>query len=246
MELTSKQYWEDYYRASSEDRDTIIKICGKYDEFWDLLIKSCASPPKSILEIGAFPGRYLAYVASKYQLEPTGLDFNPDESKFKRNMEVMGVKSYQYICADFLSYEPSQRYDVVISNGFIEHFSNYNDVLDKHVKFLNNGGAMLIMIPNKRYLRAVYGNLLDRQNQLAHNLSCMKLSVFKQFALRNNLSIQFLNFQGGFPYKVHTSLKFWQKLIYHPVRFFSIKLSKLLSRNVSKFWSGTIVGVFKA
>lgn len=244
MELTSREYWIDYYKASSEDKETLIRICGKYDSFWDLLHKSCASKPKSILEIGAFPGRYLAYVASRYQLDATGIDFNPTIEKFERNMKIMGVDRYEYICTDFLNHTPVEKYDLVISNGFIEHFDNFNHVLDLHAKYLCNGGSMLIMIPNKRFLRFIYGNLLDRKNQLAHNLKCMKLSVFRDFAVRNNLTIKYLSYQGGFAYKVHDQLNPFQKIIYHPVRYLSIKLNRFLSSNPSKWWSGTIISIF--
>ena len=153
MELTSKEYWQDYYQQASEDKQTIIKVCGAYDYFWDLLLKSCSQPPKSILEIGAFPGRYLAYLSSRYKIQSTGLDFNPDEEKFSRSMHAMDVTDYRYICTDFLEHTPSPDYDLVFSNGFIEHFTNYAEVLDKHAAYLKPGGAMMVMIPNKRYLR---------------------------------------------------------------------------------------------
>lgn len=246
MELTSKQYWQDYYQESSEDREMITKICGSYDYFWDMLVKSCAYKPQTILEIGAFPGRYIAYLSSKYNLLPTGLDFNPDEEKFARSMHAMSVEKFEYVCTDFLTQTPQQQYDLVFSNGFIEHFSNYDEVLDKHATYLKKGGAMMVMIPNKKYLRKIYGYILDYKNLKAHNLKCMHLNVFEQFANRNNLHINYLSFYGGFAYKVHQPLSIWQRLIYSPVRFLSLKLRGVLSRHPSKWYSGTIVAVFSS
>lgn len=243
MELTSKDYWIEYYKESSEDREALLKICGKYDSFWDLLYNSCAIKPKNILEIGAFPGRYLAYVASRYQLEPTGIDFNPDIEKVGRNMKIMGIERFEYICADFLSQIPDRKFDLVISNGFVEHFDNFNYVLDLHAKYLNDGGSMLIMIPNKRFLRFVYGNMLDRKNQLAHNLACMRLSVFREFATRQKLDIRWLGYQGGFAYRVHGKLNYFQRIIYHPVRYLSIKMNPFLARYSNKWWGGTIISI---
>lgn len=244
MELTSKKYWQDYYQEASEDKEMITRICGAYDNFWELLVKSCAEPPKSIVEIGAFPGRYLAYLSSRYNLQATGLDFNPDEEKFARAMQAMGVNDYNYICTDFLQHTPMPEYDLVFSNGFIEHFTNYTEVLDKHAAYLKKGGAMMVMIPNKRYFRKWYGYVLDYKNLKAHNLDCMRLDLFEDFAKRNNLNIQYLSYHGGFAFKVHQRLAFWQRLIYAPVRFLSLKLRGVLSRNPSKWYSGTIVAVF--
>lgn len=243
MELTSKKYWQDYYEASSEDRESIIKVCSNYDYFWNILIKSCKEAPKSILEIGAFPGRYLAYLSSVYGVYPTGLDFNPDEEKFSRSLLAMGVKDFEYICADFLAHQPQQEYDLVISNGFIEHFTNYNEVLDKHAAYLKKGGAMLVMIPNKRFSRSLYGSLVDKKNQEAHNLSCMKLSVFRDFAWRNKLTIKYLDYHGGFPFKVHASLNVFQRFIYHVVRFLAIRLHPVIKKYPGKWWSSAIICV---
>lgn len=244
MELTSKQYWQDYYQEAAEDRDTIIKICSAYDYFWELMIRSCKHKPQTLLEIGAFPGRYLAYLSSKYQLAPTGLDFNPDKEKFARSMLAMGVTGFEYICTDFLNHTTEKQYDLVYSNGFIEHFSDYENVLDKHAGYLKKGGAMVVMIPNKRYLRRIYGYLLDYTNLKAHNLECMHLELFEKFAQRNNLEVKFLSYHGGFAYKVHQPLSFWQKLIYKPVRYLSLKLNKMLAKYPSKWYSGTIIAVF--
>lgn len=244
MELTTKKYWQAYYQAASEDRATISKICGAYNEYWELMIKSCKSKPSSIVEIGAFPGRYLAYLSSRYDLEATGIDFNPDEEKFIRAMMVMGVKNFSYVCTNFLTHMPDEKYDLVFSNGFIEHFTNYEEVLDKHASYLKQGGAMMVMIPNKRYLRRIYGFLLDRENLKAHNLECMHLDLFRNFAKRNGLQIKYLSYHGGFAYRVHQPLSFWKKFIYKSIRFLSRKLNGLLSRNPSKWYSGTIVAVF--
>lgn len=243
-ELTSKKYWQDYYQSAVEDRQLITKICGAFDYYWDIMIKSCRHAPNTVLEIGAFPGRYLGYIASRYNLEPTGLDYNPDEEKVKRTMTAMGVHSFKYICSDFLHHTPLQKFDVVFSNGFIEHFSNYDEVLNKHVAYLNDGGSLLVMIPNKRYLRKVYGYLLDYNNLRAHNLNCMSLGMFRSFATRNGLTIRYLSYHGGFAFKVHQSLSFLQRLVYHPIRFLSIKFNGVLRRNPSKWYSGTIVAIF--
>lgn len=241
MELTSQKYWQDYYETSAEDRESIVKVCSNYDEYWDKLIASCKNRPESILEIGAFPGRYLAYLASRYGLKATGIDFNPDEDKFKRSLHAMGVESADYVCVDFLKHESSSQFDLVFSNGFIEHFTNFDEVLDKHCRYLKPGGALMIMIPNKRYLRSIYGDLVDRKNQLAHNLKCMDLEVFENFALRNKLKISHLDYHGGFPYKVHTNLNFVQRVIYHSVRFLANYFGRSIKNNPSKWWSSAII-----
>jgi 2-polyprenyl-3-methyl-5-hydroxy-6-metoxy-1,4-benzoquinol methylase len=244
VEITSKSYWEGYYKAASEDQATIEKICSFYDYFWDLLVKSCSSKPSTVLEIGAFPGRYLAYFSSRYNLHPTGIDFNPDQEKIARSMSAMGINQYEYEICNFLTHKPEKQYDVVFSNGFIEHFKNYDEVLDKHVAYLKPGGSLMIMIPNKRYFRQVYGYLVDYENLKAHNLECMHLDVFREFARRNSLSVKYLSYFGGFGFKVHQPLSWIQRPIYAVVRRLSIRFNKVISDHPSKWLSGTIIAVF--
>ncbi len=211
--LTSKKYWEDYYKSSNTKKEGIIRICSKYDDRFDTLVETCTRPPETVIEIGAYPGRFLAYISSKYLLKATALDFNSDKSKILDSFAAMkGSELEEIIQADFLQYEPTRQYDLVLSNGFVEHFLNFDEVLNRHLDYLKPGGAMLIMIPNKRYLRKYYGLLVDQANLKAHNLKCMHIKVFRDFALRNDLSIKYLSYYGGFAYRVHQELNLAQKV----------------------------------
>jgi SAM-dependent methyltransferase len=242
--LTSNSYWNTYYEKSPEEARTIVKICGAYDWFWEKGIQCCSDYPKSVLEVGAFPGRYLAYLGSRYKLKVTGIDFNPDEGKFHRTLKALDVEG-KYHCVDFFDFRTDEQFDLVLSNGFVEHFVNYDEVLDRHAKLVRPGGVLLLMIPNKRFLRSVYGNLVDRANQRVHNLKCMRLSAFRDFAARNSLSIEYLSYYGGFPYRVHQSLSPAQKMIYYPTRMIAVRINPWLAKFPNRFWSGTIVGIFK-
>lgn len=243
--LTDRKYWEAYYNNSITSRDEIIRICSKYDEIFEILIKSCYNPPAKIIEIGAYPGRFLAYLSYKYSLKATALDFNSDRSKIIESFSSMGAVLEEIIQDDFLQYDPVRKYDIVLSNGFIEHFTNFNEVLDRHVKYLNPGGAMLIMIPNKKYLRKWYGLLVDYKNLKAHNLKCMSLDVFRDFAHRNNMIIKYLGYKGGFAYRVHQDLNIFQKIIYKIARAAAIILNPFFEAHPHPFYSGSIVGIFQ-
>ena len=243
--LTSRKYWEDYYELSNTGRDEITRICSKYDKLFDLLIASCSKPPGTIIEIGAYPGRFLAYLSAKYSLKATALDFNPDKSKIIDSFTAMEGDLQEIIQSDFLMYEPSQQYDLVFSNGFVEHFLNYDEVLDRHAKYMKPGGAMLIMVPNKRYLRKYYGLLVDRANLRVHNLKCMRIKVFRDFARRNELSVRYLSHYGGFAYRVHQNLTLTQIVFYKVIRVLSGKLNPYLESHPHPFYSGSIAGIFQ-
>lgn len=245
--LTSQGYWEGYYQNGALTREQIEGICSIYDDFWDgLILENEACPPKTIIEIGGYPGRYLAYLSAKYGLIPTSLDFNSDDQRISDAMCAFGISKYHVIRADFIGYVPDQQYDIVISNGFIEHFNNYEAVLDEHVKYLKPGGTMFLMIPNMRYYSWFYKTLVDRANLLIHNTKCMKKEVFTSFATRNHLKLARLEYYGGFAFTVHQRLNLVQFVIFRLHRFlFKYFMNRFISRWPNAFFSSTIISILK-
>lgn len=244
-EFTSKTYWEKYYSHSHAEKDHIENVCSYYDRFWNFLFRDIKKGAQ-LIEIGGFPGRYLAYLGAKYKIEPTCLDYNSDLSQIENSFDIMGVEKYSVLQEDFTSYSPKQQYDYVISNGFIEHFEDFDNILDLHITYLKPGGKTLIMIPNKRYLRQIYGYLCDYENLKAHNLKAMSLSVFENFANRNNLEVNLLQYYGGFPFSVHQKLNFFQKIIFKIMRIcFKYWINPILMKHPSKYFSSTIIGIFQ-
>lgn len=243
--LTDQAYWEKYYSQTKTNKKQIQSIISEYDSFWDTLISSVDDKPKTILEIGGYPGRFLAFLADKYQLEPTCLDFNSDIQKINESMQSFGIVDYHIIQADITNYIPDTEYDIVISNGFIEHFENYEFIMDVHTKFLKKGGAMLIMVPNKRWLRKWYGYLVDYKNLKAHNLRCMNFKTFIDFSKRNKLKLQRLEYFSGFPFTVHQKLNFFQNLIFIPTRLFFKKINPFLAKHPSRFYSSSLIAIYK-
>lgn len=241
---TDKNYWENYYRSNRIEVNRINKTVGAYDEFWDKLVKACVHPPKTIIEIGAYPGRYIAYLAEKYKLNPTAFDFNSDITKIEECFQAFGVQKYDFIQEDFLTYTPTKKYDLVISNGFIEHFENFEQVMDLHCQYIAPGGALLMMIPNKRYLRKLYSLAVDYSNLKKHNLKVMNLDAFKAFGFRNQLRTVHLNYFGGFNYNVHQKLNPVQKAIHKTFRQIFLRLNPYIVRNPNKYLSSTIIGIF--
>lgn len=36
--LTTREYWENYYKHNHADQKHIISVCSNYDKYWDRLI----------------------------------------------------------------------------------------------------------------------------------------------------------------------------------------------------------------
>lgn len=243
--LTTKAYWESYYSHNHAKKEHIETVCGYYNDYWDMFIDT-SNQLNSIIEIGGFPGRYLAYLSSKFNLTPTCLDYNSDITQIEASFRVMGVEDYSLLQKDFTQYKTPQTYNYVLSNGFVEHFENYNHILDLHVDYLAPKGRMLIMIPNMRGYIRFYKYLVDYRNLKIHNLKCMKLKVFKDFADRHGLKIIHLGYYGGFPLGVHQKSNFFQKLVYKGHRIiFKYFGNKLLLKKPSRFFSSAIITILE-
>ena len=247
--LTDCDYWENYYdrhRHVAVDPKVITAVASQYDDIWQETYEAAGNHVESVCEIGCYPGRHLAYVASKYSLKAIGVDFNSDVQTIQENLEAMKVPEAVVKNADFLTHEPQQgeKADIVFSIGFIEHFLNVQDVLDRHLDYLKPGGALFVSIPNMRGLIHPYKLLVDKPNLRIHNLKTMRYRVFREFAQRNALTTHFLKYRNGFPANVHQPLNFFQKLIYYPTKVLSRSIDPLIRRFPSSIYSGEIVALF--
>ena len=93
--LTTQVYWETYYKNNHANKRHIIKVCSYYDRFWEQLFNK-DSNGQTIIEIGGFPGRYLAYLSSKYYLVPTCLDYNSDVNQIEASSFNNGYSRLQH------------------------------------------------------------------------------------------------------------------------------------------------------
>ncbi|MGI9305334.1 MAG: class I SAM-dependent methyltransferase, partial [Gammaproteobacteria bacterium] len=113
------------------------------------------------IEVGCYPGSYMWYFNRYYGYKPWGLDYVEWCCKAcLEHLAKAGVDA-EVINADFLSYEPpaDELWDVVASVGFIEHFTNTEEVINKHLDMIKPGGYLVLAIPNHQ---KVYGELLKR------------------------------------------------------------------------------------
>ncbi|MBX2963402.1 MAG: class I SAM-dependent methyltransferase [Cyclobacteriaceae bacterium] len=245
--LVTKEYWEEYYSGSTTTKLEVSRICSVYDSFWEILVMNNSNlEKKSIIEIGGYPGRYLAYLAAKFELVPTCLDFNSDKSKIDATMAQFDIENYTVIQADLFDHSPKEQYDIVISNGFVEHFKNFDTVMDKHIKYLKRGGTMLMMIPNMRGYIKWYKTFVDKPNLQIHNLECMSLNVFSDFGKRHNLEVLHLGYFGSFPFNVHQKLNGIQSLVYNIHRIVFKKLfNRFLTLRPNALLSSSIIAIYK-
>jgi 2-polyprenyl-3-methyl-5-hydroxy-6-metoxy-1,4-benzoquinol methylase len=193
VRLTSQDYWEKHWQQYTE-LDDLGGGCELFDDVAPFL------PPgegKTFFEVGCAPGRILADFCGRLGFTAHGLDFASDPEVIERNLGKAGIKVGKVHRADFFSWQPEERYDVVASFGFIEHFDDAARVVDRHFEIVKPGGMVVIGMPNFGGAQRALHWLFDRKNLLRHNTRIMNLPFLEEAARRNRAEIVQARYTGG-------------------------------------------------
>jgi 2-polyprenyl-3-methyl-5-hydroxy-6-metoxy-1,4-benzoquinol methylase len=125
---------------------------------------------KGLLEIGCAASRWLPYFAREFGFSVTGLDYS--ESGCETAQKILSREGVQgaVICADFFT-PPSEMlaaFDVLVSFGVAEHFTDTATCLKAFGDFLKPSGIMITVVPNMVGLVGLLQKLLDSEVLAIH------------------------------------------------------------------------------
>jgi SAM-dependent methyltransferase len=113
------------------------------------------------------------------------------------------------IKADFFSEEFLSRYreqfDVVISRGFIEHFTDVSPVVQRHMELLKPDGHFIVVIPNLRGFNQLLAQMFDRGAIPRHNLQIMRKDAFANLFDCKQLEHLYCDYWGTFSFYLFTA-----------------------------------------
>ncbi len=196
-ELTTRQFWLDYW----ESKDGLVFEVPDNYPFVQLLAQlSKQNNSKNLLEIGGFPGYFSVWAKRYLQLNTTLLDFVVHHKILNELEKANQLKtgSVDVVEADLFNYQPQSHYDLVVSNGLIEHFLDTKEIIQKHVEQLNSGGVLLITLPNFKSLNGWFQKTFDKENYDKHNINCMDLSLLEGICQQLGLSNIHTRYDGRF------------------------------------------------
>jgi SAM-dependent methyltransferase len=236
--LTDKQYWDSFYLQKQKPSQSANNegLCQKksiverlrttpfrgYADYllWERIYPKFLSNKEGakVVEIGSAPGKELVRMHKVFGLNPYGIEYSLpgvelNQSIFIRN----GLNPENVIHADFLAGQIDKKFmcffDVVFSNGFIEHFDNPEEVVCKHVNLLKKGGLLIIGIPNLRGLNRAMQYFFERSLLRMHNLGIMEKEKFTQLFDKELLSIEYCGYYGTFNFNLFIANRPFRKLI---------------------------------
>ena len=194
MNLTDGNYWAEYWKhfVPFEVNNNIL--------FSDILLKF-PDEELNYLEIGGFPATYSIFLRKFKNYQVTLLDIIDDHQTLEAMLLLNKLKmtDLNVIKTDIFSYQTELKYDVVMSAGFIEHFSDTSLIIKKHLDLLREEGIFLITLPNLKGLLGLITWLFDRKSYNMHNIACMRIPLLKRIMHQQQLKECRVEYYGN-PY----------------------------------------------
>jgi 2-polyprenyl-3-methyl-5-hydroxy-6-metoxy-1,4-benzoquinol methylase len=189
--------------------DDLVRGMSSYDEYllWDVIFPRHLPELRGtkVLEVGSAPGEFLVKFGRKYQCTPYGVEYSERGVALnKRVFSSSGFPPENVIYADFFSPEFQERhrgfFDVVISRGFIEHFTDVESVLQKHMNLLRPGGYLVMSIPNLQGVNYALVRLFHKEVIDIHNLKIMQKEAFARLFETTGVQRLFCDYYGTFSF----------------------------------------------
>lgn len=132
-----------------------------FKETFDLLPTS----NMNIIEVGCANSRWLPYFAKEFGFKVAGLDRSETGCKLASEVLLHANIDGKIVCGDIFNPPKSVigMFDVVVSFGVIEHFTNSLDCLKAIKLLLRPGGIIITVVPNLNGILGFIGRILNRE-----------------------------------------------------------------------------------
>ncbi|WP_110954068.1 class I SAM-dependent methyltransferase [Anaerosinus massiliensis] len=195
MKLTTKEYWD-----TGREKFTPYKVM---DIPFSLELKKYleVDKNKSCVEIGAYPGTYLCYLAKTFGYQPTAIEYSTQCNHIEELLQFNGINKYEILNQDFFSVKDLQ-FDIVTSFGFIEHFIDYESVIEKQIELIRKDGMLVLSVPFLGGMQGIIRQQAYKKEFLdkiyeSHNLQAMNLNNLKKILKRKSMEIVFADYVLG-------------------------------------------------
>lgn len=194
MNLTDDDFWKGYWRDKASAFS--LKVTDKY-LFADIIRAYIPRGIQTFMELGGFPGYFSVLFKKLYGADAKLCDIYVDENAVKTLCKANEVADIGVIRENVFNLRTS-KVDVVLSAGLVEHFANPAEIIKKHFEFVNEGGYVIIGVPNFLGLNGWVQKWADRKLYDAHNLDAMRLATLIGACEANDAEVIYANYYGKF------------------------------------------------
>jgi len=213
--LSGRENWDYLYQPKTSETNEPApegqgrlpqRFFGSYSQhrYWSTIEKYLPkSTGQTILEIGCAPGTAVRQFERRFGCVPHGVEFSePGVELTRNNFRKWGYNPDHITHADV--FDPAfqktvaGKFDIVMSGGFVEHFTDLRAVIDVHLGPLRPGGLLVITLPNYSGPNYLIGWMTIRHLFPMHNFEIMHLKRFREGCTSPDLQILTCGYYGGF------------------------------------------------
>ena len=196
-ELTDQQFWTKYWESKT---DLSIEIDKNYlfHKQLETIIKR--DKINTAIELGGFPGYYTIFLKKYFGVNSTLFDYFVHTDILKKVLakNQLSIDEISVIESDLFTYQPTNKYDLVLSCGLIEHFQDTKDIIKRHIQFLKPGGTLFITLPNFRSVNGWVQRNFDLENYEKHNIDCMDPALLSTICTELGLKVRQAGYWGRY------------------------------------------------
>lgn len=241
-QYSNKEFWNKYWEEEKRDKYEFIfsHEIDKYLE-WNNI--------SNYMEIGGAPGDIMAYMSKEHNIDVSTVDFC-NESILLNQLSNKGISRFHIYNEDFSTFDLSdfkERYDLVASWGFVEHFSlEESDMyIQKQKQMVSKNGYLIVELPNIRGVNWLIYRVFNNELLKIHNIKTMDLGFIRDAINRDNeFNILYGNYYLTSFMEFSSSNEFFDRhSIIRELFCFGKRLSRLLHINniPNKFFSPYIL-----
>ncbi|MFA6294909.1 MAG: class I SAM-dependent methyltransferase [Candidatus Paceibacterota bacterium] len=144
-----RDVWQKIWQRKNISSRIIDYGRSAYNGFFRRLLKKHLNKETRLLELGCGTSTLTISLANEIK-SLVGLDISPEALRLSReHSRELGAMNTEFIEGDCLNVPFENEFDIVWSQGLIEHFDNPATVVEQHYRALKPGGTVLISVPYK-------------------------------------------------------------------------------------------------
>lgn len=164
--LTHEQYWSEVWSSNEHEAravcpDRVGYLEREYYQFFSGALAGCGG---SLLEVGCGSSKWMPYFAHKFGFQVSGIDYSQvgcmQASELLRQAGVAGEVLHRDALAE--NRDICERFDVVISLGLVEHFTDTSEITRSLARYVKPGGLLISTSPNLAGILGCIQQLLNR------------------------------------------------------------------------------------